>query len=328
MDKRKTNPASLRTARQKLPYISVRQMQIFEAVVRLGGFTRAAKELGLTQPTISMQMGKLCEMLDLELLEQTGRSTHPTSIGREVYDNVKEILDRLAALGDLADDLKGVIRGELKVSVITTAVYFMPHYMGKFVETYPQVQPRLMISNRNQALERLRSNQDDLLIMGKVPENISVKAYPFLNNEVVVVARPDHPLANQRNIPLETLAKERFLVREPGSGTRRAVDKLFTGYNLVVTPYMELGNAEAIKQGVMAGLGISMLSRRNLGLELSSNSISILDVQGFPLVRRWYAVHVAGKRLSLVTRTFLEYLLTEADPTVDYPRSPVQGGNA
>jgi LysR family transcriptional regulator, low CO2-responsive transcriptional regulator len=302
------------TVGQRLPNITMRQMQIFESVVRLSGYTRAAEDLGLTQPTVSMQMNKLCDILGLELLEQTGRKTHPTSIGREVYDNVTEILDRLAALGDLADDLKGVIRGELKISVITTAVYFMPHYMGKFIESHPLVQPRLTISNRNEALERLRTNQDDLLIMGKVPENMPVKAYPFINNEVVVVARPDHPLAGQRNISLQTIADERFLVREPGSGTRRAVDQLLADHGLALTPYMELGNAEAIKQGVMAGLGVSVLSRRNLDLELSSNLITILDVQGFPLVRRWYAVHVKGKRLSLVTRTFLEYLLNEFDP--------------
>ncbi len=299
------------TVRQNLPNITLRQMQIFESVVRLGGYTRAANELHLTQPTVSMQITKLSEVLGLELLEQSGRKTTATSIGSQVYDNVQEILQRLAALGDLADDLKGVLQGELKVSVITTAAYFMPHYMGKFIEDHPLVTPRLTISNRTDAIERLRTNQDDLLIMGKVPSTMPVKAYPFINNEVVVIARPDHPLRGQENIPLEQLVKERFLVREPGSGTRRAVDQLLAQSDLKLTPYMELGNAEAIKQGVMAGLGISVLSRRNLDLELSSDRITILDVQGFPLVRRWYAAHYQGKRLSLVTRSFLEYILNE-----------------
>lgn len=300
------------TVRQNLPNITLRQMQIFESVVRLGGYTRAANELHLTQPTVSMQISKLSDILGLELLEQTGRTTSATSIGRQVYANVQEILQRLAALGDLADDLKGVLQGELKVSVITTAAYFMPHYMGKFIENHPLVTPHLTISNRNDAIERLRTNQDDLLIMGKVPDNMPVKAYPFINNEVVVIARPDHPLRGKKNIPLEQLVKERFLVREPGSGTRRAVDQLLAQSDLKLIPYMELGNAEAIKQGVMAGLGISVLSRRNLDLELVSNRITILDVQGFPLVRRWYAAHYQGKRLSLLTRSFLEYILKES----------------
>jgi len=297
---------------QKLPNITLRQMQIFEAVVRLGGYTRAAEELNLTQPTVSMQINKMCDVLGLELLEQTGRITKATSIGQQVYTNVQEILEHLAALGELADDLKGVIQGELKVSVITTAAYFMPHYMGKFIEHHPLVTPRLAITNRNDALERLRTNLDDLLIMGKVPDNMPVKAYPFINNEVVVIARPDHPLTGKSNISLQQLVQERFLVREPGSGTRRAVDNLLAEHGLKLTPYMELGNAEAIKQGVMAGLGISVLSRRNLDFELGSDRITILDVQGFPLVRRWYAAHYKGKRLSLVTKTFLEYILNES----------------
>lgn len=299
--------------RRRLPNITIRQMQIFEAVVRLGGFTRAANELGLTQPTISMQITKLNEVLGLDLLEKSGRKVIASSIGAQVYTDVQEILERLAELRELADDLKGVIQGELKVSVITTAAYFMPHYMGRFIEDHPLVTPRLTISNRNDAIERLRTNQDDLLIMGKVPDHMPVKAYPFINNEVVVIARPDHPLADQSNIPVSQLVRERFLVREPGSGTRRAVDQLLSEHDLQLTPYMELGNPEAIKQGVMAGLGISVLSRRNLELELSSNRIAILDVQGFPLVRRWYAAHYKGKRLSLVAQKFLEYILGPVD---------------
>lgn len=294
---------------RRLPNVTLRQMQIFEAVVRLGGYTRAAQALNLTQPTVSMQLTKMAEVLGLELLEQSGRKTNATPIGSKVYENIQEILGRLAALGDLADDLKGTIQGELKVSVITTAAYFMPHYMGKFIENHPQVTPLLNIVNRNDAIERLRTNQDDLLIMGKVPDNMPVTAYPFINNEVVVIARPDHPLAGQKNISLAQLVKERFLVREPGSGTRRAVDQMLADQNLKLTPYMELGNAEAIKQGVMAGLGISVLSRRNLDFEIGSNRIAVLDVQGFPLVRRWYAAHYKGKNLSSVSRSFLEYIL-------------------
>jgi len=155
--------------RQRLPNITLRQMQIFEAVVRLGGFTRAAEELHLTQPTVSMQITKLCEVLGLELLEQSGRKTSATTVGGQVYSDIQEILDRVAALGERADDMKGIVQGELKVAVITTAAYLMPHLMGKFIEDHPAVTPRLTISNRNDAIERLRANQDDLLIMGRVP---------------------------------------------------------------------------------------------------------------------------------------------------------------
>ncbi len=294
-----------------LPHVTLRQLQIFEAVVRLGGITRAAEALNLTQPTVSMQVRKLSEALGLPLLEQVGRQVHVTGTGREVYVTTQEILGRLAALGDLADELKDVVRGELNLAVITTAAYFMPHVLGAFVDAHPQVQPRLTITNRAKVLQRLRSNQDDLLIMGQVPDELAVKAYPFIDNEMVVVARPTHPLCSARHIPLATIARQRFLVREPGSGTRQAVDRLLAEQGLELVPFMELGNAEAIKQGVMAGLGISVLSRRNIGLELNSGKIAVLDVAGFPLVRGWFAVHLHGKKLSLAARTFLAFLLNE-----------------
>ena len=293
--------------------ISLRQLQIFETVVRLGGYTRAAEALHLSQPTISMQIKKLSETLDLSLLEQVGRQMHPTSAGRDVYKTAQEILGGVLALDDLTCAHKEQVKGELNIAVITTAAYFMPHILGAFIEKHPEVHPRLTITNRAEVLDRLRSNQADLLIMGQVPDELAVKSYPIIDNEMVVVARPQHILAGQKNISLSTISNERFLVRELGSGTRQAVARLFDEQGLQLTPYMELGNAQAIKQGVMAGLGISVLSKRNLGLELASNQITILDVKEFPLVRRWYGVHPEGKKLSLLARTFLAFLLSESD---------------
>ncbi|MDQ7070231.1 MAG: LysR family transcriptional regulator [Rhodobacterales bacterium] len=291
--------------------LTLRQLQIFETVVRLQGYTRAAETLHLSQPTVSMQIRKLSETLDLPLLEQVGRTVHPTAAGREVYKTAREILGGVMALEDLTSELRGVVKGDLSIAVITTATYFMPHLLGSFITRHPDVRPRLTITNRANVLERLKSNQDDLLIMGQVPNEFAVEAFPFIDNEMVVVAPPDHPLLSQKNIPLHQLAKERFLVREPGSGTRMAVDRLFAEHNIEIKPYMELGSAEAIKQGVLAGLGISVLSRRNIDLELANNHIATLDVKHFPLVRRWYAVHLGGKKLSLVARTFLDYILPE-----------------
>ncbi|MEE9426759.1 MAG: LysR family transcriptional regulator [Paracoccaceae bacterium] len=293
------------------PHVTLRQLQIFETVVRLGGFTRAAQSLHLSQPTVSMQVKKLSAILGLQLLEQVNRRAYPTEAGQKVYAVTQEILGQLTALGDLAGELKGEIKGELRLAVITTAAYFMPHLLGSFVENHPLVQPRLTITNREKVIERLKSNQDDLLIMGQVPSELAVEAYPFIDNEMVVVAPPDHVLIGKKSVSLERICQEKFLVREVGSGTKLAVDRLFAKHDLAISPYMELGNAEAIKQGVMAGLGISVLSRRNVGLELSSQKIAVLEVEGFPLIRRWYAVHLKGKHLSLVARTFLASLLED-----------------
>jgi DNA-binding transcriptional LysR family regulator len=292
--------------------LTLRQLQIFEAVVRLKGYTKAAEALHLSQPTVSMQIKKLCETLGLPLLEQVGRQVHPTAAGRDVYATAQEILGGVVALEDMASAHHGVIKGDLSLAVITSATYFMPHLLGAFINRHPDLRPRLTITNRAKVLERLRSNQDDLLIMGQVPKEIAVEAHPFIDNEMVVVAPPTHPLLGHKNITLAQLAKERFLVREPGSGTRLTVDRLFAEHHVSIEPFMELGSAEAIKQGVLAGLGISVLSKRNIALELESGHIAVLDAQKFPLVRRWYAVHLRGKKLSLAARSFLEFILNES----------------
>lgn len=300
-------------AEKLIRHVTLRQLQIFEAVVRLEGFTRAAQSLHLTQPTVSMQIKKLCDSIGQPLLEQVGRLVQPTAVGRDVYIAAQDILGRMVELGDSASELEGVVKGELHIAVITTAKYFMPHLLGAFIARYPLVQPRLTVTNRAKVLERIKSNQDDLVIMGRVPGEVAVQAHPFIENELVVVASPDHPFSAMHDISLENLTQQRFLVREPGSGTRQAVERLFAEQGLKIEPYMELGSIEAIKQGVMAGLGISVLSRHNLRLELAGKHIVILNADGFPLIRRWYAVHLKGKRLSLVSSTFLDFILNESD---------------
>ncbi len=299
------------TAKNLIRHLTLRQMQIFEAVVRLGGYTRAAEELHLSQPTVSMQIKKLSETIGYPLLEKVGNNLLTTAVGDEVYTTSKNILSSVVSLEESTAELEGVVKGPLRIAVITTAKYFMPYLLGDFINHHPEVQPILKVTNRSRVLERLKSNVDDLLIMGQVPDEIAVKAYPFIDNELVVVANSQHPLTQCSNITLKQLSKERFLVRETGSGTRLAIDRLFEEQDLKIQPYMELGSSEAIKQAVMAGLGISVLSRHNLLLELAGNHISILDVKDFPLFYRWYAVHLKDKKLSLVSQTFLDFLLQE-----------------
>ena len=304
-------------AKNLIRHVTLRQLQIFEAVVRLGGYTRAAEELHLTQPTVSMQVKKLSDTIGYPLLEKVGTHLHTTSFGQEVYLSAQKVLGSMLELGEKAAELEGVVKGPLKIAAITTSKYFMPHLLGVFIHQYPDVRPALKVTNRSRVLERLQANEDDIVIMGQVPEDLEVKAWPFIDNELVVVANIGHPLAKCKNISLKQLLNERFLVRETGSGTRLAIERLFSEQNLEIKPYMELGSSEAIKQAVMAGLGISVLSRHNLRLELAHNYISVLDVKGFPLFYRWYAVHLKGKRLSLASRTFLQFLLEQGKDILD-----------
>lgn len=290
---------------------TLRQLQILLAVARYGGYTRAAEALHLTQPTVSMQVKKLSNNIGLPLFEQRGKKLQLTIAGIKTLAASQDILNRLELLGGEITSLTGEMKGELRIAVVTTAKYFMPHLLGIFIQRYPEVQPRLFVTNREKVLQRLQENQDDLLIMGKVPEELDVAATPFLDNDLVVIAPPGHRLAKKRAIPLKQLLQERVLLRESGSGTRLAMDKLFSDQKLILTPYMELGSIEAIKQAVMAGLGISVMSRYNLRLELDSNKICILDIKGFPLRRHWYAVHASRQKLSLVSQTFLDFIRDE-----------------
>lgn len=292
-------------------HASLRQLQILEAVARLGGYTRAARALHLTQPTVWMQVKKLSDVVDLPLFEQIGKQLHPTAAGRKILAAAQDILERLGQLDDDMMSLRGEVKGKLRISVVSTAKYFIPHLLGAFVRRYPDVEPCLVVTNREKMLQRLRSNEDDLLIMGKIPENLEVEASAFLDNNLVVVAPPLHPLTKKRSIPLQSLLEENFLIREPGSGTRMAIDQLFADVGLQIKPYMNLGSSEAIKHAVMSGLGLSVLSLHSLRLELAGNHIAVLDVEGFPLKRRWYAAYPKGKQLPLVARTFLDFLLQD-----------------
>ncbi len=292
-------------------HASLRQLQIMEAVARLGGYTRAARALHLTQPTVWMQIKKLSDTVDLPLFEQIGKQLHPTAAGRKILAAAQDILERLGQLDDDMTSLRGEVKGELRISVVSTAKYFIPHLLGAFVRRYPDVEPCLVVTNREKMLQRLRSNEDDLLIMGKIPESLEVEATAFLDNDLVVVAPPSHPLTKKQSIPLQSLLEENFLIREPGSGTRMAIDQLFADRGLQIKPYMNLGSSEAIKHAVMGGLGLSVLSLHSLRLELAGDHIAVLDVEGFPLKRRWYAAYPKGKQLPLVARTFLDFLLED-----------------
>jgi len=287
---------------------TLRQLEVFEAIARLGSFTRAAEELFLTQPTVSMQMKKLGDTVGLPLFEQVGKKIYLTDAGRELHKTCRGIFDHFANFEMTVADLKGLKRGKLRLAVVTTAKYFAPRLLGPFCDMYPGIEVSLKVSNRERVLERLAENQDDLYILGQPPEELDAVAEPFLENPLVVLAPAGHPLAGVARIPLKRIAAEPFLVREPGSGTRIAVERLFAEHDLQLNVRMELGSNEAIKQAIVGGLGVSVLSRHTLALDAPMGQLTILDVEGFPIERNWYVVYPAGKQPSVVARTFLDYL--------------------
>lgn len=292
-------------------HTTLRQLQLLEAIVRLGSFTRAAEELFLTQPTVSMQIKKLSEAIGTPLFHHIGRTVEPTDAGREVYAACRDILNGLANLETKLADLKGLRRGRLRLGVITTATYVAPEILGAFCQCYSGIDVSLNVTNRDQLLERLSAQDDDLYVMGQHHQDLGheIHAVPFAPNPLVMVARSDHPLVGQPGIPIEQLADENLLLREPGSGVRDAVLRHFAAAGIEPHVRMQLGSSEAIKHAILGGLGISALSLHSVRLESGGGRFTVLDVAGFPIRRRWHIVYSRARELSLVARTFLDFAI-------------------
>ena len=288
-------------------HTTFRQLEIFEAIARLGSFTHASEELYLSQPTVSMQMKKLAEMIGAPLIEQVGKKIRLTPDGQQLAQATREIFGILDRYTMSVDERRGLKQGKLSLMAITTASYFAPRLLGEFVKLYPGIDVSLRVTNKEQVLASIADNLDDLYFLGQPPEDIDVVATPIMDNPIVVLAAPDHPLANKK-ITLEQLAREPWLMREKGSGTRNAIERQFAESGITLRPRLELGSNEAIKQAILAGLGISALSRHALTLN-QPGQFAVLDVVGFPILRHWYAVYPAGRQLSVVARAFLDYLL-------------------
>ncbi|WP_372885243.1 LysR substrate-binding domain-containing protein [Shimia sp.] len=296
---------------QKIIPPTLQQMRLFEAVARHRSITRAAQEVNLTQPSVSMQVKTLEDKIGLPLTEQIGKRLYLTPVGEEVAAASRDILGRLGEMVATLEDMHREVAGPLSVAVVSTAKYFLPQLLGDFKRRYPKVEPRLQIANRETMLARIAENADDLYIMGQPPEEKPVVATPFLENVIAFVARSDHPLADRKGISLARVARESIIGRESGSGTRKAVEQRCREAGVALSTQMEFDDSEAIKQGVVSGLGVAYLSLHSLRLELAAGEIAVLDVEGFPLRRRWYAVHRKGKRLTNAARSFLDFLQQE-----------------
>jgi DNA-binding transcriptional LysR family regulator len=304
-------------------HLTVRQLKVFEAVARHLNYTRAAEELHLTQPAVSMQIKQLEQGLDVPLFEQLGKRIHLTEAGTEVLAYARSIIQQLDELETVLNRIKGVGGGRLRISVATTANYFIPALLGTFSRRYPDVIVTLDVTNRETLLRQLNENTVDLVIMGQPPAEADVEAQAFLDNPLVVVAPPNHPLAREHAIPLSRLQEETFLVRESGSGTRIAMERFFSNRHMRLNTGMEVGSNEAIKQSVQAGLGLGLLSRATIDQELELARLAVLDVSEFPIMRHWYVVHRKGKRLSAPAQAFRHFVLNEAKTllagTIDTP---------
>lgn len=291
--------------------VTLRQLKVFESAARLLSFTRASEELFLTQPAVSMQVRQLEDQVGLSLFEKLGKKIHLTEAGREFYQYTRAIFQELEEVEEVLEAMKGVKKGRLDIAVASTVNYFAPRLLAAFSRRYPGISLTIEATNRKNLIRFLESNQKDLVLMGKPPEQLDLEFEPFMENPLVVIAPPEHPLAGETNLPLARLAEETFVIREPGSGTRAAMERFFADQGLTIRTGMQMTRNEAIKQAVRVGLGLSVVSLHSLELELETGRLVVLNVQGFPIRRRWHIVHRRGKRLSPVAHAFRDFLLNE-----------------
>jgi DNA-binding transcriptional LysR family regulator len=300
--------------------VTFRQLRLLEAVARNGSFTRAAEELHLTQPAVSTQIKQLEEEVGLPLFEQLGKKIFLTEAGREVYAFSRTIAEQFRDVESVLDDMKGVKRGTLALTVTSTGKYFAPYLLAEFIKHHAGTQVHLEVTNREELVEQLQENIPDMAIMGTPPGGMELTAQAFLQNPLVITARPDHPLAQMGRIPLERLAEENFILRERGSGTRNAVERFFAERGVKLNTSMEMSRNEAIKHAVMAGLGLGIVSLHTLEFELALDRIAILSVEGFPIMKEWYLVHRSAKRLSPIAQAFKAFVLSEANRLIALPQ--------
>lgn len=292
--------------------VTVRMLRVFEAVASHLSFTRAAKELHLSQPAVSMQIKQLEDIVGLPLFEHLGKRVYLTEAGREVFHYARGIGQLLRDMEESVTALRGGARGKLDIAVASTANYFGTRLLATFSRRHGEFTYRLCVTNRQALLQQLQSNEVDLAIMGRPPAELELVAEPFMENPLVVIAAPDHPLIGKGTIDLKRLEEETFVVREQGSGTRIAMERFFEQTGITPHTRVELSSNEAIKQAVQAGLGLGVVSVHTLELELETGRLKVLDAEGFPIMRHWYVVFRKGKRLSPIAAAFKDFVLNEA----------------
>ncbi|SDW32226.1 LysR family transcriptional regulator [Marinobacter mobilis] len=288
--------------------LTFRQLQVFLSVHELKSYSRAGERLGLTQPAVSSQIRQLEQALDMPLFEYVGRRLYCTAAGEALARSAGAIFGEVRRLQTNLAALQGKVAGELRLVAVNTAQYVVPYLLRAFLNLNPQVHVSVTVVNRATAIQRLNENRDDLVIMGMVPTERPLTSIPFLDNELVPVAPSGHPLLTRERPDPQEFLDSQLLMREPGSGSRLALELHCQQQHLKVRPNMELGSNDAVKHAVMAGLGVAVLPKLSILPELSLGNLHIVDLPGFPLRRSWCVVYPQAKHPTPAMRAFLDYI--------------------
>lgn len=299
--------------------VTLKQLRAIDAVARTGTISKAAKELNVTPPAISMQMKLLEETVGLPVVERTDSGLRPTDAGLIVLEAVHRCESALAACGEALEGMKGIGGGRVAVGVVSTAKYFAPRALAAFTRTHPKVEMRLSVGNRRETIDMLKGSELDFAVMGRPPQEFEVDQAVIGDHPHIIVAPPDHPMAKRKKISFADVASETFLLREDGSGTRALMQRLFAKAGHNPNTGMEIGSNETIKQAVMAGLGIALLSAHTVGPELNEKRLVILEVDGLPVIRKWFVVKRKERVLMPTSQALWDFL---AESGVDFLPQP------
>ncbi|WP_353246396.1 LysR family transcriptional regulator [Limnohabitans sp.] len=291
--------------------VTFRQLRLFLALAETGSVSAAAKVMHVTQPTASMQLKEMSLSVGLALYEVIGKKIYLTDVGKELAVTARAVAQTWDAFEQNVDAAKGLSRGKLRVAVVSTAKYFMPHLIGSFCTKHPAIDVSLEILNRDGVVHRLRENLDDLYIMSMPPKDMDLGDEAFMPNPIVLIAPNADPLAKRTQISLHELTQRRFIVREKGSGTRMAADQFFRKMRFRPDVRLELGSNEAVKESVAGGLGLGVVSRHALHGHKKENGVSVIDIEGFPVSSAWHIVYPASKKLSPLALAFKKHMIQE-----------------
>jgi len=293
---------------------TLRQLRVFAAVGKHLNFARAAEELALTPPAVSMQIRELEAQVGVPLFDRTSRSVSLTTVGEYVLAHTRRVLAAMRDAEDMVANLRGLKTGVLDVVMVSTAKYFVPRLLAQFRQDHPGVEIRLRVAhNRGEIVRLMREGEVELAIMGRPPSDWSTRAEPFALHPHVLVTAPEHPFTRLELVPAQALAREAFIVREEGSGTRAALQEYIEAHHLSPHVAMEMASNEAIKQAVMAGMGVSLLSLHTIGLELAHGLIATPEAEGLPLMRRWHVVNALARTLSPAAEAFRYFMLERGE---------------
>jgi DNA-binding transcriptional LysR family regulator len=296
---------------------TLKQMLTFIEVARDRSVSKAATRLFVTQPAVSMQLRQLEDAFGLPLVEPSGRNIQLTQVGEEFLIHAIAALAQFKNLEASMAEHVGLKKGRIELAVVSTVKYFVPMLLVRFGKQLPGIEIKLHIDNRENILAMLARNEVDLVIMGRAPTHLDCEATPFSTNPMGIVGAPDHPLSRRKRGAFELLRDHGFVVREPGSGTRAAMERLFTQHDIPIKVVMEMPSNETIKQAVMAGMGLSFLSLRTVRHELAAGHLALVDISGMPIVGHWYVTHLRQNRLSPASKAFKDFLIEQGGPLID-----------